>query len=110
MSSTEQQLDVFHYFPTEGNPVYMRKMRVEQGRVIGSHKHKYEHYSILLEGMAKAEWDDEVEFYYPGDVMVVPAGIEHRITALTAIVWFCVHGVEEADQDSIDEVLISKGV
>jgi hypothetical protein len=40
-------------------------------------------------------------------VMTVPAGVEHKITALSDIVWFCVHGTTETE--NIDEVLIEKG-
>lgn len=101
-----QSLDVTHYFPTEGNPVYMRQMQAEAGRVIGSHKHRYEHYSVLVEGRVRADFDGKTEEHEGFSVMVVPAGVEHRITALTDIVWLCVHGVDEMDIESIDEVLI----
>lgn len=101
-------LGVVHYFPTEGNPVYMRRMKAPAGYLIGSHKHKYEHYSVLCSGRVRAEVGDEVEEFEGPDVITVPAGIEHRITALTDIVWFCVHGTTETDD--IDTVLIKKGV
>jgi quercetin dioxygenase-like cupin family protein len=103
----DETLGVVHYFPTEGNPVYLRKMEAPSGYVIGSHKHAYEHYSILCSGYAKAECEDRTWFYHAGDVMTVPAGVEHKITALTDIVWFCVHGTTETE--NIDEVLIEKG-
>lgn len=97
-------LGVVHYFPTEGNPVYMRQMRAAAGHVIGSHKHRYEHYSVLVEGKVRAEFDGEVEEHEAPSVMTVPAGVEHRITALTDIVWLCVHGTDETGD--IDAVLI----
>jgi quercetin dioxygenase-like cupin family protein len=100
-------LGVVHYFPTEGNAFYMRRMRASAGHVIGSHKHKFEHYSILAAGQVSAEVNGVVTRYESGDVITIPAGIEHRITALTDIVWFCVHGTSETDD--IDEVLIEKG-
>lgn len=103
----DETLGVVHYFPTEGNPVYLRKMSAPSGFVIGSHKHAYEHYSILVSGYAKAEVGDRTWFYHAGDVMTVPAGVEHKITALSDIVWFCVHGTTETE--NIDEVLIEKG-
>jgi quercetin dioxygenase-like cupin family protein len=103
----DETLGVVHYFPTDGNPVYLRKMSAPSGFVIGSHKHAYEHYSILCSGHAKAEAEDRTWFYHAGDVMTVPAGVEHKITALSDIVWFCVHGTTETE--NIDEVLIEKG-
>jgi quercetin dioxygenase-like cupin family protein len=104
--AVDEALGVVHYFPTEGNPVYMRQMRAEAGKVIGSHRHTYEHYSVLCEGRVRAEYDGHVEEHEAPAVMVVPAGIEHQITALTDIVWLCVHGTTELDRESVDAVLI----
>jgi quercetin dioxygenase-like cupin family protein len=107
-AAVDTALGVVHYFPTEGNPVYMRRMKARAGYLIGSHKHKFEHYSILCSGRVRAEIGEDTEEYSGGDVIIVPAGVEHRITALTDIVWFCVHGT--AETEGIDEVLIEKGV
>ena len=100
-------LGVVHYFPKEGNPVYMRRMKAPAGYLIGSHKHKFEHYSVLCCGRVRAEVGGEVEEIEGPGVITVPAGVEHRITALTDIVWFCIHGTTETDD--LDEVLIEKG-
>lgn len=105
----DDELSVLHYFPTEGNPVYMRRMQAHAGLRIGSHKHTYEHYSILCSGKARVTYAEETEEHIAPSVMVVPAGVEHCIEALTDIVWLCVHGTAETDRDSIDEVLIAKG-
>lgn len=102
-------LGVMHFFPTEGNPVYMRRMQAKEGHVIGSHRHNYEHYSILCQGRVRSEIGGQVREYETGDVITIPAGIEHKITALTDIIWFCVHGTSETDRENIDEVLIQKG-
>lgn len=104
--AVDEALGVAHYFPTEGNPVYMRQMRAEAGKVIGSHKHVYEHYSVLCSGRVRAEVGDQVTEHEAPAVMTVPAGVEHRIVALTDIVWLCVHGTTELDRESIDAVLI----
>lgn len=105
-AAVDAALGVVHHFPTEGNPVYMRQMHADAGQVIGSHKHNYEHYSVLCSGTVRAEFDGQVEEHEAPAVMVVPAGVEHRITALTDIVWLCVHGTSEMDLESIDAVLI----
>lgn len=106
--AVDAALGVVHFFPTEGNPVYMRQMRTAAGKMIGSHKHRYEHYSVLVSGRARAEFEGEVEEHEAPSVMVVPAGVEHRITALTDIVWLCIHGTSEMDLDRIDDVLIGE--
>jgi quercetin dioxygenase-like cupin family protein len=104
----DEALGVVHYFPTDGNAVYMRQMRAEAGKVIGSHKHSYEHYSVLCSGKVQAEVAGEVTEFEGPAVITVPAGVEHRITALTDIVWVCVHGTTETDRESIDAVLIGE--
>jgi quercetin dioxygenase-like cupin family protein len=107
-AEVDEALGVVHHFPTEGNPVYMRQMRASAGQVIGSHKHRYEHYSVLCEGRVRAEVGDQVTEHEGLAVLTVPAGVEHRITALTDIVWLCVHGTSEMDLESIDAVLIGE--
>ena len=34
---------------------------------------------------------------------------EHRIFAVTDVVWFCIHATSETDIDKIDDVLLEKG-
>jgi quercetin dioxygenase-like cupin family protein len=82
----------------------MRKMKSAAGKIIGSHKHKYEHYSILCAGRVQVDLDGEQREVIGPDVIVVPAGVQHLVTALTDIVWFCVHGTTETE--NIDEALI----
>lgn len=98
-------LGVIHHFPTEGNPVYMRQMEAPAGYVIGSHKHKYEHYSVLCSGSVRVDYDESTEFHTAPAVMTVPANTEHCITALTDITWLCIHGTSEID--NLDTVLIT---
>jgi quercetin dioxygenase-like cupin family protein len=107
VKATDDLLGVVHHFPTDDNPVYMRQMKAPAGYLVGSHKHKYEHYSILCSGRVKAEVGESVQYFTGPAVITVPAGVEHRITALTDIVWFCIHGTSAID--NLDEVLIEKG-
>jgi len=100
---------VLHHFPTDGNKVYIRQMTARAGDLIGTHKHEYEHYSILASGKVMLELDGkETELTGPC-VVAVEAHKEHRITCLTDIAWFCIHGTDETDESKIDEVLISRG-
>jgi len=108
MLDINEELGVIHHFPTVGNNVYIRQMSAKEGYIIGSHKHKYEHYSILTKGSALAEVDGNVEELNAPSVILVPANKEHKITALSDITWFCIHGTEEKNIENIDEVLINK--
>lgn len=102
----DEALDVVHYFPSEGNSVYLRQMKADAGQVIGSHRHAYEHYSILCSGRALVEVAGHVQELEGPAVITVLSGLEHKFTAVTDIVWICVHGTSETDPESIDRVLI----
>lgn len=106
----KEELGVVYHFPTPGNPVCMVQMRAGAGQVIGSHRHAHEHYSILAKGSVMVHIDGAPDkVYTAGDVMIVPSHVEHRITALSDIMWFCIHGTDETDESKIDRVLIEGG-
>lgn len=99
-----------HHFPTEGNKVYIREMHVlAQGQVV-THRHRYEHYSILAQGEAVVEIEGDKQVLVGPVVISIPAHAHHRIKAITDISWFCIHGTDEDDESKIDEVLIEGGV
>jgi quercetin dioxygenase-like cupin family protein len=101
-------VDIQHHFPTNGNQVYIRQMSAPAGYVIGTHKHQYEHYSILGKGSVVLEKNGAKEVIHAPAVLIVEAGVEHKITSITAFTWFCVHQTDEDDGSKIDEVLIRR--
>lgn len=108
MDMTEY-LGVMHHFPTNGNKVYIRQMGAHAGDFIGTHKHLYDHYSILASGTVILEVEG-ISNYVSGPMVVsIEAGKEHRITCITDVSWFCIHGTDEDDESKIDEVLIGRG-
>lgn len=97
-----------HHFPTDGNQVYIREMSAPAGYVIGTHKHAYEHYSILASGTVMVEVDGETAEYTGPAVIAIKAGIEHKITSLTAFSWFCIHHTDHDDESTIDQVFLKQ--
>lgn len=97
-----------HHFPTDGNKVYIRQMSAPAGYVIGTHKHHYEHYSILASGTVEVEIDGEITEYTGPQVIAIKAAAVHKITSITDFTWFCIHHTDEDDEAKIDEVLIKK--
>lgn len=102
-------LGVVHHFPTQGNAVYIRQMTAKAGWLIGSHVHKYDHYSILASGSVAVEVDGTLSHFSAPHVVEIKAGQEHKITCITDVSWFCIHGTEETDESNIDAVLIDRG-
>lgn len=89
--------------------VYAKKVIIEDGFEIKQHAHEYDHMSILSEGCAVVFQGDEQKTYYAGDVIEIPAGVEHSVCAVNGrVVWFCIHKTDETDVDNIDNVLIEK--
>lgn len=84
-------------------------MSAHAGDLIGTHKHEYEHYSILASGRVLFELDGDTRDIEGPAVLTVEAHKEHKITCLTDVSWFCIHGTEETDESKIDEVLIGRG-
>lgn len=83
-----------------------------QGNATLTHDHKTDHYSILESGNALVWTGNDCKEYNAPAVVIMKAGVSHRIEALTEIVWLCVHtfplGTEMADilADEIDKVTV----
>lgn len=69
----------------------MKRMELDAGNVAYKHRHSYDHYSILVNGRAKVKTDESEVIYQSGDVILIKAGLNHEITAIDDIVWFCIH-------------------
>lgn len=97
--------------------LYMKKMNLLKGQFAQSHKHKYDHYSILAAGkVTLLKGEDNVEAFkdgYPCDYEVLTAGQEilikagetHALIAQENSVWFCIH-VTDTEVEDIDKELV----
>lgn len=61
MSEQEINLDIHHFF---SSGVYVRQMHLPAGHFAQSHRHKFEHVSILAQG-DKGRWCDDAPLH-PG--------------------------------------------
>lgn len=97
---------IAHHF---GPNVYAKQMRLEAGHQVATHKHRYDHLSVLASGEAVIDVDGEEPRHYVGPTgITILAGREHTITALTDIDWFCIHATDFTDVDLIDATLIEE--
>lgn len=97
-----------HYFPTEGNDVYIKQMHLDAGQYAETHKHNFDHFGLLGAGIADVECDGVKERKQGPCVIEIKAGVMHKISAITSIDWFCIHHSQETDVDLIDQILIKK--
>lgn len=98
-----------HFLPTDGNPVYIKQQELPAGWCVDTHSHKYDHWGLLGHGKAVVEIDGQRTDYVGPCVINIEAGKVHKITALTPIIWFCIHASEETDVNKIDATLIKEG-
>lgn len=101
---------ITHHFPSDdgvtSSGVYIREATLRAQSAVDTHKHTYDHWGILVSGSAAVEVNGEVKVYDGLSIIDIKANKEHKITALTNIVWLCVHATDETDPEKIDEVLI----
>lgn len=88
---------VIHHFSAGG--VYAREHLASAGTEVQKHVHDYDHLSYLAAGRVVLEVDGELDVLDAPCMFEVKAGKEHRITAVTDIVWLCIHSEVLADPD-----------
>lgn len=96
--------------------VYAKEFHIKAGQVLVSHRHAYDHMSILASGEAILVTEGGAEHLVGPAVVNIKAGAEHALETITDIVWFCIHAVDQAsdayksqDPHSTDGLLIIKG-
>jgi len=94
-----------HYFIAG---LYLRKMRLIPGESVVSHKHVYDHATIIASGTCLV-WIDGKDsgLYEAGDILKVRANTQHRMEAQTSCEIICCHAVDpSAELDDLDNLAI----
>lgn len=102
----EINLKIQHHF---SDGVYAKQMALPKGHFAVSHKHKYSHLSVMASGVAVVETNGTETTYTAPACIEIKAGVEHKITALEDVMWFCIHATDETDADKVDNILIEEG-
>ena len=98
-------LKVKHHFD---DGVYAKEMHLPAHHFAVSHKHAYDHISMLHSGAAVVTVEGVKKIFTGPTVIMIRAHKEHRIDAITDVVWFCIHETNETDPEKIDEVAIER--
>lgn len=102
----EIDLKTQHHF---SDGMYAKQMALPKGHFAVSHKHNYSHLSVLAQGVAVVETNGIETTYTAPACVDIAAGVEHKITALEDVTWFCIHATTETDPAKVDQVLIKEG-
>jgi quercetin dioxygenase-like cupin family protein len=101
--SIEIDLGIKHHFTPD---LYAKEMHLPKDHFAVTHKHTYDHISMLYKGSVVVTIDGEESTYTAPSFVLIKAHQEHKIYALDDVVWFCVHETSETDVEKIDEVAI----
>ena len=96
-------VQVIHRF---AGGLYAKELRVPAGAQIGKHLHDFDHFSALMQGSATVDVDGVCAVHHAPQLLTIGAGRLHVITAITDVVWHCIHATDEADADKVDAALI----
>lgn len=99
-------LQIKHHF---GPGIYIKESFIPERHYVETHEHKYDHFGMLGKGRAMVELDGIADIEEGPAVIMIKAGVKHKITALTDVTWFCLHATNETDPDKVDQVLIKEG-
>ncbi len=90
---------ISHHF---SSGVYAKEMRFAAGTAAISHRHQFDHMSILVSGRVVVTTPQGVTALVGPSVITMRAAMEHQVEAITDAVWFCIHATEETDVAKID--------
>ena len=96
-------IDIKHHF---AGGVYAKETRIPAGVTLTQHVHKYDHLSILSSGTAVVMVDGVSTPYTGPRFLNIVAGKAHSVTAVTDVLWFCVHATEETDAGKVDAAIV----
>jgi quercetin dioxygenase-like cupin family protein len=94
-----------HFF-TQG--LYARKMIVPAGTNVPTHRHVYDHLSILAQGRVRVSVGPVTKEYVAPAMIEIKKNIVHTISAVEDSVWFCIHATDATDVESLESTAIIK--
>lgn len=100
--------NVRHHFTGQDHDkgVYAKELHIPAGFILVSHKHSYDHLSILASGRVCLSLGDQVREMTGPCAITIEAGQEHTLRAITDSVWFCIHPTSETDAINVDDAIL----
>lgn len=97
-------VDIQHHWIAD--EVYSKRTRIPAGVMLTQHIHPYDHASALVSGRVLLAVDGiESEICGPA-MLIIEAGKVHSVTAITDVVWHCIHITDDTDPDTVDKSIL----
>ena len=97
-------IDITHHWVAE--EVYSKRTKIAAGLKLTQHIHPYDHASALVAGTVLLEVDGEKREVTGPAMLMIEAGKEHSVTALTDVVWHCIHITDDTDPETVDQTIL----
>lgn len=101
----EESSKTEHFF-TQG--LYAKKSIVPAGTQVPSHRHVYDHLSILAQGRVRVSVGPITKEYVAPAMIEIKKNLVHTISVVEDSVWFCVHATDATDVESLESTAIVK--
>lgn len=92
-----------HFF---AGGVYAKKMIIKQGTQVPTHKHIFDHMSLLAQGRVRVAVGRITTEYVAPTMIEIKKEMVHTVSALEDSVWYCIHATNETDPENIDHTLV----
>jgi quercetin dioxygenase-like cupin family protein len=95
---------IIHHFV---GGLYAKETHIPAGRVLTQHQHAFDHLSVLALGRVRLCVNGGCREIEAPAFLTIEAGKAHEVTALTDVVWGCLHATDETDPAKVDAELIA---
>jgi quercetin dioxygenase-like cupin family protein len=85
---------------------YAKETHIPAGCSLSQHVHPFDHKSILESGRVRVTADGVSRIYEGPAALVIKAGVQHQVEALTDAVWFCIWPMGIEDDSGLDEAIV----
>lgn len=104
--------NIHHHFAGQEDKsgVYAKETHIPAGFVLVSHRHPYDHISILAHGTVRLTVGSDTREVTGPTCLTIRKGEEHAILAITYAVWFCIHPTQETDGARVDHAILHRKV
>lgn len=103
MTLDEAGVGIVHHFV---GGLYAKETHIPAGTKLTQHAHHFDHLSALMKGCVIVAVDGKRTLHDAPMLMTIKAGMAHEVTAVTDVVWACLHATLETDPDKVDAGLI----
>lgn len=104
MTLDDAGVGITHHFV---GGLYAKETHIPAGIKLTQHVHSFDHLSALMKGCVVVEVDGKRTLHDAPALLTIKAGKAHEVTAITDVVWACLHATPETDPELIDAHLTS---